>query len=57
MLDIPILNPIPFDNCLSCGTTFHGVGDKHAVTLEGDSHRRLGFVCGDCAQSKMAVIA
>jgi hypothetical protein len=47
----------PFDKCLSCGTTFRGVEGKLAVTFEGDTHRRIGYVCPDCAQTKMAVIS
>lgn len=45
-----------FDNCLSCGTTFRGVEGKLPVTLEADSHKRIGYICADCAQIKTAVI-
>jgi hydrogenase maturation factor HypF (carbamoyltransferase family) len=57
MLDILPMDTKPFDNCLSCGTRFVGCSEKLPITLEADTHRRIAYLCPDCAQVKMAVIA
>lgn len=46
-----------FDTCLCCGSRFVGVEGKLAAVIETDTHRRLAYLCADCAQTKTAVIS
>jgi hypothetical protein len=57
MLDILPMDAEVFDNCLSCGSRFVGCSEKLPIVLEADTHRRIAYLCPDCAQTKMAVIA